>query len=65
MIYDASWKKDLFKKKYRIFEYVRSGQVEFIGSYPDFKSVGEGLHYIRTVLDTSLTGRYGISSRKI
>lgn len=32
----------------------------FIGSYPHFKSLQEGLDYIHKVLDPYYTGKYGI-----
>lgn len=50
------------KRKFRIVEYTGNGSsAEYIGSYPDFNSVEEGLDYIARVLDPYYTGHYGIS----
>lgn len=57
------------EKRFKIYENApqvwgskdtRLAFAEYIGSYPDFKSVKEGLEWIRTILDPYFTGKYGI-----
>jgi hypothetical protein len=56
------------EKRFKIYETVVnrgskghwSAFGEYIGSYPKFTSLEEGLKWIRIVLDPHFTGRYGI-----
>ena len=48
------------KKRFRIMEQRQSACEEVIFSYPNFKSLQEGLDYIAKI-DPEYTGRYGIT----
>lgn len=65
--YDPTW-INYPKRKFKIYQQVFgigskgrwNAMEEYIGSYPNFKSIEEGLEYIQKVLDSNFTGKYGI-----
>lgn len=60
--YDPSWRDDFEKRRKRRFKLVKTigrGHEEVIFSYPEFKSLKEGLAYIRNVVSTTPEA-YGI-----
>jgi hypothetical protein len=57
--YDPSWIESIPKKRFRLVRTEGRGHAEVIFSYPAFKSLQEGLDYIREILDDTV-GQYGI-----
>ena len=64
----------MIKRKYKIYESwspphgsknsTSNAMVEFIGQYPNFNNLQEGLDYINKILDPGYTGKYGIVEDK-
>ena len=53
--------KQEIKKRFRLLERQKNALVEVVFAYPVFKTLEEGLEYIRQILDPYYMGHYGIS----
>ena len=49
------------KKRFILLERIKNASAEVVFAYPVFKTLEEGLEYIRDILDPYYTGHYGIA----
>ena len=52
------------KKRFILLERIGNASAEVVFAYPVFKTLEEGLEYIRDILDPHYTGHYGITDNE-